>query len=116
MNSKPLPSPFVDLEPFTRQWCLGSQQERHMALMDCSIEGLRPFYQALMGRMDAIIAYLNQFPLDSMPDDAQNLFHLAMTWAETAHPIDLGWKTTDIDDSFPANRIEYLAPSRAAAT
>jgi len=87
-----------------------------MALMGCSVDDLRPFYQALMGRMDEIIAYLNQFPLDSMPEDAQNLFHLALTWAETAHPIDLGWKTTDIDDSFPANRIEYLAPSRAAAS
>jgi hypothetical protein len=115
MNAKALPSQFVDLAPFATQWCLGSQQERHMVLMNCSIEGLRPFYQALMGRMDEIVAYLNQFPLDAMPEEAQNLFNLALTWAETAHPIDLGWKTTDIDDSFPASRIEYLPPSRPAA-
>jgi hypothetical protein len=68
-----------------------------------------------MGRMDAIVQYLNQFELDAMPPDAKNLMDLAMTWAETAHPIDLGWKTTDIEDSFPASRIEYLAPSAKAA-
>jgi hypothetical protein len=113
MNEKSLPPQFVDLVPYTAQWGLASQQERHVALMDCTIEGLRPYYQALLGRMDEIVGYLNQFPLDNMPVEAQNLFDLAMTWAETAHPIDLRWKTTDIDDSFPASRIEYLPPSRA---
>lgn len=114
MTEKSLPAQFLDLVPYTAQWALGSQQDRHVALMGCSIEGLRPFYQALLGRMDEIVEYLNQFPLDAMPEEARNLFDLAMTWAETAHPIDLRWKTTDIDDSFPASRIEYLPPSRAA--
>ena len=115
MSENSLPAQFVDLAPYTERWCLRSQQERHQALMACSVDGLRPFYQALIGRMDEIIKFLNQFPLDSMPPDAKNLFDLAMTWAETAHPIDLRWPTTDIEDSFPADRIEYLVPSRASA-
>jgi hypothetical protein len=113
MKMKTLPDAFVDLTPFTIDWGLGSQQERHLALMSRSLDELRPFYRALMERMDDIVAYLNQFPLDAMPPEARNLFDLALTWAETAHPLDLRWKTTDIDDSFPAGRIEYLPPSQA---
>jgi hypothetical protein len=108
---KQLPSEFADLTPFTVRWGLSSQEERHLALIDSTLDELRPFYEALMVRMDAIINYLNGFDLKTMPQEAQNLFDLALTWAETAHPIDLKWKSTDIDDSFPASRIEYLAPS-----
>ena len=111
---KQLPAPFADLSPLTERWALGSQQERHQALIDATLDELRPFYDALMGRMDAIVKYLNGFDLKAMPQDAQNLFDLALTWAETAHPIDLKWKTTDIEDSFPASRLEYLAPSAKA--
>jgi hypothetical protein len=112
---KQLPTQFADLTPFTNHWGLSSQEERHLALIDCTLDELRPFYEALMGRMDSIIHYLNGFDLKTMPHDAQNLLDLALTWAETAHPLDLKWKTTDIDDSFPASRIEYLAPSAKVA-
>jgi hypothetical protein len=29
---------------------------------------------------------------------------------ETSHPIDLNWQRPDIDDAFPVERMEYLAP------
>ena len=112
---KQLPAQFADLASLTERWGLSSQQERHQALIGATLDELRPFYEALTGRMDAIVKYLNAFELNAMPQDAQNLFDLALTWAETAHPLDLGWKTTDIEDSFPASRIEYLAPSAKAA-
>ncbi len=45
--------------------------------------------------------------LDDLPDDARTLFHLLITFVETAHPIDLNWATTDIEDAFPAERFGF---------
>jgi hypothetical protein len=108
-----LPLQFAALERFTAAWALASEKERHDNLVAYSIEELRPFYEAMLPRMDEITLYLNQFPLDAMPADAQRLFDLAMTFMESAHPIDLRWKTTDIEDKFPAHRFEFLPPSCA---
>jgi hypothetical protein len=30
---------------------------------------------------------------------------------EVTHPIELGWKTTDIEDAFPYQRLEFLSVS-----
>ena len=110
---KTLPPPFSALEPFTADWALGNEKDRHDHLVSRSIAELRPFYDAMLPRMDEITAYLNAFPLDAMPEDAQALFDLAMTFMESAHPIDLRWKTTDIEDKCPAHRFEFLPPSCA---
>jgi hypothetical protein len=108
-----LPLQFAGLEIFTADWALATEKERHDNLVARTIDELRPFYEAMLPRMDEITAYLNQFPLDAMPADAQRLFDLAMTFMESAHPIDLHWETTDIEDKFPAQRFEFLPPSRA---
>jgi hypothetical protein len=108
-----LPLLFADLEPFASDWSLATEKERHDHLVSRSIDELRPFYDAMLPRMDAITDYLNRFPLDAMPTDAQALFDLGMTFMESAHPIDLRWKTTDIEDKFPAHRFVFLPPSCA---
>jgi hypothetical protein len=108
-----LPLQFAALERFTAVWALATEKERHDNLVAHSVEELSPFYEAMLPRMDEITLYLNQFPLDAMPADAQRLFDLAMTFMESAHPIDLHWETTDIEDKFPAQRFEFLPPSCA---
>lgn len=108
-----LPAQFSALDRFTAVWALATEKERHDNLVAHSVAELRPFYDAMLPRMDEITLYLNQFALDAMPDDAQTLFDLTMTFMESAHPIDLRWKTTDIEDKFPAQRFEFLPPSRA---
>jgi len=113
MTSRHLPPEFADLAPFTAVWGLKTEKERHDNLTARSIAELRPFYDAMLPRMDAITLYLNRFPLDAMPADAELLFDVAMTFMESAHPIDLRWKTTDIEDKFPAHRFEFLPPSCA---
>ena len=40
-----------------------------------------------------------------MPDDARTLFDLLLTFVETAHPIELNWNETDIDDAFALDRM-----------
>lgn len=111
MTSTTLPPAYADLGRFTGEWLLRDEKSRYDKLLRTSLDDLRVFYDAMLPRMEAIILYLNGFPLDAMPEDAKNLFDLSMTFMETAHPIDLNWKSTDIDDKFPADRFEFYPPS-----
>ena len=111
MSKRPLPAEFIDLAPFADEWALGCERDRHHNLLRHSIVEARSFYDAMMRRMDDIVPFLNRYRLDEMPEDVQNLMNLALAWAESAHPIDLNWRTTDIEDSFPVERMEYLGPS-----
>ena len=102
-----LPDRFSGLEPFVADWALSNERDRFQKLMATSIESLREFYDAMMPRAEEIADYLNDFDLDNMPDDARTLFFLLITFVETAHPIELKWNTTDIDDAFPSDRFGF---------
>ena len=106
-----LPPQFAELDRFVSVWALKNEQARHENLLAQGIADLREFYDAILPRMEEVTLYLNKFALDSMPADAQVLFDLAMTFMESAHPIDLRWRTTDIEDKFPSERFAFLAPS-----
>jgi hypothetical protein len=105
-----LPADFSDLAPFAGDWALGREKERMDKLLSMSVDELRPFYDAMLRRMPAIKAWLDQFPLNAMPPEARTLFDLAMSFMETAHVIDLNWKTTDIEDKFPHDRFRIKSP------
>lgn len=106
-----LPDAFSDLAPFVGDWALGSEQERMNKLLSIPVGELRPFYDAMLPRMAAVREWLDQFPLHAMPPEARTLFDMAMSFMETAHVIDLGWKTTDIEDKFPHERFRIKSPT-----
>ena len=110
-----LPSEFAELEPFVEEWALGNERDRFVKLTATSIETLREFYDAVVPRAEEIADYLNALDLGDLPDDAQTLFHMLITFVETAHPIDLNWATTDIEDAFPAERFGFGEVSRRPA-
>jgi hypothetical protein len=111
MNAKTLPPQFAELESFVPDWALPDERARYEKLASSDILTLRVFYDAMMARIDEIIVFLDSFSLDAMPPDAATLFDLALTFMETAHPIDLNWPITDIEDKFPAERFIFLPPS-----
>ena len=87
-DARSLPPQFGALEPFVAGWALASEAERLVKLTRSSIEELKAFYDAVFPRAEAMRAYLDQFRLDAMPDDAMRLFNLLLTFIETAHPSD----------------------------
>ena len=48
---------------------------------------------------------MRDVPALAMPPDARTLFNMLLTFVETAHPIELNWTTTDIDDAFALDRM-----------
>ena len=87
MPESGLPEAFRDLEPWLG-WCLATEKERSDKRQASSQDELQAFYDALLTRMDAVFAYLAQFPPDELPAEAQRLFLLALSLAEVAPAIE----------------------------
>ena len=69
MNNPLLPSEFADLEPYAAKWCLPNEPARYAARLSSTMVEMQSFYDAMFPRGEAVLDYLDQFPLDTMPDD-----------------------------------------------
>ena len=76
MNTPLLPSEFADLEPYAAKWCLPNEPARYTARLSSTMDEMQSFYDAMFPRGEAVLDYLDQFPLDTMPDDAERLLQL----------------------------------------
>jgi hypothetical protein len=106
-----LPSGFSKLESFVPEWALANERDRYNKLHHSSLAQLKVFYDAMLPEMEAVMEFLKTQPLEGMQPEATNLYHLAMTFAETAHPLDLGWKDVDFPSAFPWERMEFRTVS-----
>jgi hypothetical protein len=113
-TTKPLPPEFADLAPWTAGYCLTNEHDRYFKLMSLSVDELRPFIEAVMPRMEAMAAYLQSLPVDGLTAEQKNLFWLLMTFIEMAHPIELRWSTTDVEDAFDPARMQFGQASRTS--
>jgi hypothetical protein len=111
IRNTPLPPEFADLDRFAKDWALPTERDRYFKMLATPIEELRLFFDAMLPRAEAIVAYLSPLPQDAMPPGAQVLYDLMLSFVETAHPIELGWKTTNVDDSVAADRLRFHGPS-----
>lgn len=105
MTERSLPSQFRDLAPFVADWALTNETDRLAKLIRTPLAELKAFYDAVFPLAEEIKRYLMPMKLDAMPADAQTLLDLLLTFIETAHPIELSWTETDIDDAFSLERM-----------
>ncbi|HEY0297494.1 MAG TPA: hypothetical protein VGC69_19365 [Bordetella sp.] len=119
MTNQKLPDGFADLEPFVAEWAIDNEKDRYLKLHASQIEHLRDFYNMVFERLDQIIERLNQTPLSQFSEQERTLMNLAMTFAETAHPIDLKWQGVDFNDAYTWEKFDFrgvsLAPMRETA-
>jgi len=69
----------------------------------------------MLPRSEAIVAHLSRLPLDDLPTDARVLYELMLTFVETAHPVDLKWKQTDIEGGIAPENLRFHEPSAMPA-
>ncbi len=110
MTDAALPASFADLAAFA-DWIVPVERDRHRKRVTADLATVKRFYEAAFPRMEAIITYLNARRWEDMDPAAENLFVLACALMEVSHPVELGWKTTDIEDAFPYQRLEFLSVS-----
>ena len=111
-----LPPGFESLEALVVRWALPTEQIRYELRLATPLPELRDFYNAMHPRMDEVLQHLSGFPADdlpALPDATRQLYRLALSYFEASHPIELHWKSQDLENAFPAARIIYQGPSCA---
>ena len=103
MPERQLPEPFADLEPYLA-WSLATEKERQRKRASSTMAEIQAFYDTILPRMDAIISYVDQFPLQAMPADAQRLLDLTFSLAEIASAVEL-FKQPSVADGYDATRF-----------
>ena len=93
-----LPAPFAALEPFAETWCLATEPERYARRMASTMDEMQAFYDAIVPRADEAMSYLEQLPLDSLPEDAINLLHLLYSMVQVSFPVEV-WRQPRVPDT-----------------
>jgi hypothetical protein len=104
-----LPASFVDLEPFADRWCLASERERYNQRLASTVDEMQAFYDAVVPRAHDAMNYLEQFSLDSLPEEALNLLHLLYSMIEVSFPVEV-WHQPRVPDSGAAGFECFTEP------
>jgi hypothetical protein len=87
MAERQLPEPFQDLGAYLA-WSLPTERERSAKRQASTMDEITAFYQVMLPRMEEILPYLAQYPLEQVPADVQRLFYLALALAEVAPAVE----------------------------
>ena len=91
-----LPEGFRDLEPWL-DWSLATEGERSAKRQSSSMADLQAFYTAMLARMEEVLAHLEQFPLGTVPPDAERLLLMTLSLAEVAPAVELFGQPSVVD-------------------
>ena len=92
-----LPSEFADLEPFA-DWCLEFERERYSKRLASNMPEMQAFYDAAFPQLERATTYLEQFPVDNLPEPERNLLLLMMSLVTVSFPVEV-WKQARVPDS-----------------
>ena len=87
---------FSDLCEFISQWGLPTAHERLAKRMEASMDEIERFYQAIVPQLEAIIEFLNQFPVDRIPREHLPLAYTALAVCEIDDPVHV-WKAPALE-------------------
>jgi hypothetical protein len=82
-----LPTKFAELETLS-DWAGSSEEERVERRRNSSPEELKSFYGLMKPQLEAVLKYLDDFPLDDMPAAEEKLLHLALMMVEVAVAVE----------------------------
>lgn len=81
------PEQFADLETFS-DWAGATESIRVERRRSASPAELTSFYELVKPRLEAILQYLDGFPLNAMPPAEEKLLHLALMMVEVAVAVE----------------------------
>lgn len=107
--SQSLPAEFAELAPFAH-WARPTEYGRMELRETSTLADLESFYGALIGRLPAIVTYLNQFSLEALPEDARRLLNLALMLTEVSFAVERYRQPTVINGRERARFFPHGAP------
>jgi hypothetical protein len=93
----PLPAEFAGLEPFLA-WALPTEPERYARRLASSMDEMQAFYDAAFPRLEDVLDYCGDTPLDELSDEARTLLHLMQSLVMVSFPVEV-WKQPRVPDS-----------------
>jgi hypothetical protein len=107
--STTLPAQFADLEPFAA-FALPTEKARYARRIESDMVELQAFYDAAFPRLEEAIAYLDQYAIDALPDDAQKLMWLYCALVTVSFPVEV-WRQPRVPDAGASSFDEVAAPA-----
>jgi hypothetical protein len=103
-----LPAQFAALEPFVARWALPREKDRWKARVTSSMAEIQAFYDAMLARFDAVVAYLDRHPLDAIPEADRPLFYLTLAFMDISPAVEI-FGTPDLpDNAFEIERMNIV--------
>jgi len=102
-----LPEGFGDLDRLVTDWVLPDAAARMAKRQASRIDDLRGFYDTMLARGEAALAWLRDFSLGELPPEGENLLRLMLMLAEAAPAVEW-YGDPRVYDGFAIERIRYL--------
>ena len=92
-----LPAEFAELEPYS-EWILATEPERYAKRLASTMKEMQAFYDAAFPLLERASTYLDQFPVDDLPEPERNLLLLMFSLVMVSFPVEV-WKQPRVPDS-----------------
>jgi hypothetical protein len=102
-----LPEGFADLEPLVGEWVHEDVVTRMTKRQSSDIAQLKAFYDVMLPRGEAALAYLKEYELGELPAEVTNLLRLMLMLAEVAPAVEW-YNDPMVYDGFPIQRVRFL--------
>lgn len=101
-----LPDGFQDLEQYVDKWALSEFMDRYAMRATSPFDEVKAFYNAVLPRMDDIMAHIDQYEMNAMPPQAFNLAMLGMSFMDVSPAAEL-FDQSDVPWGFDWSRMTY---------
>ncbi len=101
-----LPPAFRALEPYL-EWSLPTERQRSAKRQASTMVEITGFYEAMLPRLEEILALLAQYSPVAVPADVQRLSNLALTLAEIAPAVE-NFGQPSVVDGYDVSRLIAL--------
>ncbi len=103
------PTGFEDLEVYS-DWALETEAERYAKRLATSMDDIQEFYDAAFPRLEDVIAHLDSFGLDNLPEDSKRLLWLSYSLVNASFPVEV-WRQARVPDSGAASMDAIVQPA-----
>jgi hypothetical protein len=98
------PPDFSELDDHVAAWGLPTLQQRREKRLHCTFEELKSFHDAMMPRLEEIIAFLDQFPVAAIPPAFTQLADAVLAMCEVDDPVSK-WRSVLLEDALDPRRF-----------
>lgn len=98
-----LPAEFADLELLVG-WALDTEEARNRHRLTRPYAEIKAFYDTVLPRAEAILEYLNGFPLEGLPPSQTRLLRLVYALADAGPAVEW-WQDVTYSKGFDPHRL-----------